>query len=84
MPKYRANLTVVEAVRLPFNDAGPGWLNEARRQGLLWPDGNGGLRMSQPGISAQALPGDWIVRLPSGKIRICEPDLFAAAFELIE
>lgn len=66
--RYRANLATIEAVQLPIKDKRPDWLNDARKNGRIW----------------HVEAGDWIIRLPSGAIRPCEAEFFAAVFEKIE
>lgn len=79
--RYRANLARVDAVQLPVKVI-PEWLANFIASGAMWSDGNGGY--SSRTRFVQARRRDWIIRLPNGVIRVCDPALFAAVFELIE
>ena len=90
MAKFRKRPVVIEAMQIPLDQALGSLEAWGRLASWLGPDGpwkmtgDGGVNLKTLEGTMRGDPGDWIIRGIKNELYPCEPDIFAATYELVE
>lgn len=82
--KYRSKVVEIEAFQWKAGYVAPAWFLDARKNGIAFPDNEGGCGIKTLEGTMRASIGDWIIRGTEGELYPCKPSVFERKYEPTE